>query len=255
MRTRMLLWPLAAVLALAAQAQEDFTSEAPLDTTALMVLDHMAENIGALHACSFHLTTMEDAVDPNTHMVTKQLDEHDVHLSGADRMQVNSNGDKGHCGYWYDSTQVVYYSYTDNNYGFMPAAGTTIETIDSLHRSYNIDFPAADLFYPTFVDDLVAQSYNISYVGNSTVAGIPCYHISALGTKQDMELWIANDGTFLPQLYVITDRKDGITSELQGWFTDWQVNPDLPDALFSFVPPPRAQEMLILPIAIPTTKP
>lgn len=224
-----------------------------MDTAAVMILDHMAQNIGDLHACGFRLSTSQDAMDRRLFLTVKQLGEHDVYMVGPDRMLIDSNGDKGHRGFWYNGTEMVYYSYTENNYGIMPAPGTIIEAIDSLHRTYSIDFPAADFFYPTFVDDLIAQSDRIALVGSTVVGGKPCFHIAATGKTQDVEVWIANDATFLPVMYVYKDKTGDQTLEYTGRFSNWSINPDMPGSMFNFTPPPGAREVFILPVANTTT--
>ena len=233
------------IWAVAVQAQQPPSSA--MDSTALVILDHMAQNIGELHACSFHLITSQDALDHKLDLTVKQLGEHDVYMTGPDRMLVNSNGDKGHRGYWYNGSDMVFYSYSENNYATMPAPDNIIAAIDSLHRTYSIDFPAADFFYPTFVDDLIKQSERIAFVGVSRGAGMDCYHIVATGKDQDVQVWIANDATFLPVMYVYADKAGDRTTELTGRFSDWQINPDLPEAMFNFTPPPGAHQVSILP--------
>lgn len=220
---------------------------AVMDTSAIMILDHMARNIGELHACSFHLATSHDAMNADLGVQVKELNEHDVHMVGPDLMLVDSRGDKGHRGYWYDGYEVIYYSYTENNYGRMPAPPTIMEAIDSLHRGYGVDFPAADFFYPTFTDDLIAQSDRIAFVNTVRVGDVECFHIVATGLAQDMELWISNDATFRPVKYVIRDKGKNVTTEAEGVFSNWRINPDLPGSMFSFLPPPSAHEVRILP--------
>ena len=58
--------------------------------------------------------------------------------------------------------------------------------IDTVNKMYGIDFPAADFFYPSFVDDLLAESKTLMYLGMTKVDGKDCYHIA--GTALDKNI-------------------------------------------------------------------
>ena len=216
-----------------------------LDTAAILILDRMSEVIGSLYSCSYTLHSAE-SVDDQDHGRITLFHDHQVYFTGPDRMHVNSTGDKGHAGYWYDGDQVVYYSFTENNYGFMEAPETIIETIDEINYRYGVDLPGADLFYPSFVDDLISQSDRIHYLGTSRLNGQECYRIVAHGKQQSVQLWVANDATFLPKRFVITEHTDR-GAQYSGAFADWVLNPDIPEAIYEFMPPPGASQIRIKP--------
>jgi hypothetical protein len=218
------------------------------DPVAVAILDRMADNIGSLHSCTVRLQTARDEWDADAGVTVTRHDRHEVMLAGPDKMLVNSNGDHGHRGYWYDGAYLVYYSYDENNYGRVDAPPTIIEAIDSVHNDYGIDFPAADFIYPTFVTDLLAQSSRVAYLGTVEVAGRRCFHVVATGAAQDVELWIADDAANLPAKYRFRDkdRANSRTTTYEGVFEDWQLNPDLPEGVFSFMPPPGATPVRML---------
>jgi hypothetical protein len=128
----------------------------------------------------------------------------------------------------------------------VPAPPTIIKMIDSIHEAYGVDFPAADLLYPTFVDDLIGQSQRITFRDAVQIGDQECFHIVAKGAEQDMELWIANDAATLPVKYLFRTREKGRETEYQGTFTDWKMNPDLPLTLFRFTPPPGSREVRLM---------
>jgi len=251
-----LCWLFPPVPALAASPQgtapvaRSGAGSAPLvDTAAILVLDHMSDMIGSLSSVTFSLSVTRDVQDPDYGTIAR-LATHQVYMTGPDRMHVNSIGDKGHSGYWYNGAQVVYYSFTENNYGVMDAPNGTIAAIDDIHRRYGVDFPAADFFYPSFTDDLITQSTRIDYLGIVQLQGRECFRIVARGTNQTVQLWIANDATFLPAKFIITDHTKG-NAQYQGTFADWAINPDVPTPLYEFRPPPGASLVRILPSATP----
>jgi hypothetical protein len=222
-----------------AQAKSD-------DPRAVMILNRMADNIGALRACSFHLEASHDAFDPDVDALVKLQSAHEVMMVGPNKLLVNSTGDGGHRGFWFDGKDAYYYSYGENNYGHITGPATIIDVIDQVHDDYGVDFPAADFFYPTFVDDLIAQTQRIVYRKTVEVDGRECFHIVATGTDQDLEMWISNDAMTLPVKYLFRTRDPGQTTEYEGTFSDWKMNPELPATIFTFTPPPGAREVHLL---------
>jgi len=216
------------------------------DPRALTVLTRMADNIGALHSCSFRLEASHDEWDAEAGMLVKLNNAHEVFLVGPDKMLVNTTGDAGHRGFWYDGKDAYSYWYGENNFGRVSAPPTIIEMIAAIHEAYGVDFPAADLLYPTFVDDLIAQSQRISFRKAVRIGDQECFHIVAKGAEQDMELWIANDAATLPVKYLFRTREKGQVTEYQATFTAWEMNPDLPPTLFRFTPPPGSREVRLV---------
>jgi len=135
-----------------------------VDSVAVMILNHMSDIIGDLNSCSFNLSTSEDVVDYDFGTI-KQTGTDAVSMVGPDRMLIHSSGDKGHQGYWYNGEQVAYYSFSENNYAKVEAQPDILRTIASINMNYNIDFPAADFFYPTFTDDILSQYPSILFAG------------------------------------------------------------------------------------------
>jgi hypothetical protein len=232
-------------------AQQQGTPPAAVDNPAILVLDRMSDMIGSLSSVSYTLTVVHDVTDPEYGTIAR-LATHRVYMTGPDRMHVNSVSEGGRRGYWYNGQQVVYYNFAENNYGVMDAPDNILDAIEEVHQRYGVDFPAADFFYPAFTDDLIAQSTRIDYLGTVQVDGRECFRIVAHGADQTVQLWIANDATFLPMKFIITDHTRG-NAQYQGTFTDWVVNPDLPDQLYEFSPPPGASPVRILPKDVPPT--
>ena len=240
---RTLLFSAALILGVAAPALAQSNAD---DPKALTVLNRMADNIGALHSCTFRLDVSYDEWDADAGMLVKLHNSHEVFLVGPDKMLVNTTGDAGHRGFWYDGKEACSYWYGENNYGRVAAPPNIIDMIKSIHEAYGVDFPAADLLYPTFVDDLVAQSQRITFRNSVRIGDQECFHIVAKGTDQDMELWIGNDAATLPVKYLFRTREKGQTTEYQGTFSDWKMNPDLPLTLFHFTPPPGSHEVRLV---------
>jgi hypothetical protein len=216
------------------------------DTLAVMLLDRMSTIIGDMSSCSFTLNTSTDIIDVGLGLV-KNFNESQVYLKGPDKMLIHSSGYKGHRGFWYQGTQLVYYSYTENNYAIIETPDNIISTIDTLNKVYGIDFPAADFFYPTFTDDVIAFFDDIILAGRSKIDGKDCYHIVCRNEAMGAQIWISDDEWFLPEKFVIVYYDEIPNAQYEATFSGWHVNPDLPDAMFDFLPPPKAKEIKLMP--------
>lgn len=224
-----------------AQAQEK-----SYDTLAIVVVDHMSAIIGDLSSCSFRMDIETDLNDPTLGAVTKHSVNH-VWFSGSDKLVVEAQGDRGHRGYWYNGKTLTWYSFTENNYVIIPVPNTTIAMMDSVNNTYGIDFPAADFFYPSLSDDLIEHSDYISFEGRTVIAGKSCFLVVSKNKEMNVQIWITDDVLFLPVKFIITYNNAKQEKRYEGTFSDWQINPALPDAMFDFALPPGAREVSILP--------
>lgn len=216
------------------------------DSVAILIIDRMADVIGDLESCSFTLKVSQDIQDPIYGLV-KKFQTDDVYMVGPNKMLVNSNGPKGHQEYWYNGTQLSYYSHNENNYALLESRNTIIETIDEIFHQYGIEFPAADFFYPTFTDDLIENSDQLAYIGKSIINGTECFHILATNKEANIQFWVSNDAFNLPQKLLITYTTIKGSPQYEATFSNWQINPNLPTSLFNFLPPPGAAKIRIIP--------
>lgn len=215
------------------------------DARAIEIIDRMSETIGELTSCSFQVKSSEDKPHERAGYL-RQFATHDVYLVGPDKMHILSKTPKNRYAYWYNGDLMMYYSFTFNHYGFMETPDNIRETIDLVNAEYEVDFPAADFFYPTFTDDLMESSDFISYQGLTEVDGQECYYIVAKGDHKLVQLWISSGSFTLPLRYTIQDNKNE-KLQFEGIFSNWQINPSLPDALFDFTVPADARRLQIIP--------
>lgn len=218
--------------------------ETQKDTVAVMILQHMSNVIGDLTSVSFDQETSTDVTNYKYGIETK-FGHNQVYLYGPDKMLIHTWGPKGHRGFWYNGELFTYYSFDENNYADVPAATTTIETIDTINRMYGITFPAADFFYPTFTIDILDQFDNIFFLGMKIVEGDECFHILASNDKMIAQFWISNDAFNLPKKFILI-YKDKENMQYEATFNNWDLNPDIPPSAFDFLPPPGAQKISIM---------
>jgi len=222
-----------------------YAQESKIDTTAVMILDRMADMIGELNSCGYTLHTSNDVIDVELGPV-KYFNVHNVYMVGPDKMLINSKGVKGHQGYWYNGKQMAYYSYTQNNYAIIDAPSNIVAAIDTVNKTYGIDFPAADFFYPSFTDDLIEQNDEIIYVGKTSINEKDCFHIISRNEIMSTQIWISDDALFLPLKMVIVYYDQNPNLQYEATFSDWKINPELPNIMFDFTPPEGANLLKLI---------
>ena len=228
----------------AAQAKTQ-TQTGRVDTVAVDILDKMSATIGDLSSCSVNVNANYDIVSRELGLV-KHSDEEQVYLHGPNKLLVRSEGDKGARSFYYDGAMLSYYSMDKNQYGQVPLQDSLVQMMDTVNKLYGIDFPIADFFYPTFVDDILAESRELVYLGLTTVDGKECFHIAGVGKDKTFQFWINHDAFFLPAKVVIVYNEGGQNRQYEATLNDWQVNPNLPDAIFQFIPPHSAQRLKLV---------
>ena len=221
--------------------------ESKYDTAAIYILDHMSSIIGDLNACTYTLKASSDELSKEGMGLITNFSTSQVMLKGPNKMQVNHKGDKGHRGFWYNGERFAFYIYGENNYSMLEAPATILQTIDTLHELYGLDFPAADFFYPTFTDDLIENFESIRYLGKSVIDDTECFKILATNKDMVVQLWVMNDAMTLPYKLLIRYQSKEHAPQYEATFTNWILNPELPDSAFNFLPPPRARQITMLP--------
>lgn len=215
-----------------------------IDSTAIFILDKMSDIIGNLESVSFELKNSTDKLNDDQ-IIEKHYSSNTITFSGPNKLMVITNGAKGKNGFWYDGSFVTYYSFDENNYVTLEAPETTIEMIDDMHQKYDFQFPAADFFYPSFTDDVIEAFDVISYIGTNTIEGEECYHILASNNDLNVHFWVSNKTYLLPKKFVIIYRNNS-NLQYESTFSNWSLNPNIPDSVFNFLAPPNANLISIL---------
>ena len=210
-----------------------------IDSAAVYLLDRMADIIGELEAVSFSIETATDRLDDKQKIETHYSTSH-VSMAGPDKMVYHRFGDNGKHGFWFNGTFASMYSFKENNYVTLEAPGNLIEMMDNLHTRFDFQFPAADFFYPSFTDDILADFNTLEYLGKTVVDGEDCFYIRATNEHMHFQLWISSSSLNLPKRSILI-QKGKQNLRFESVFKDWEINPNLPNTIFEFLPPPKAR--------------
>jgi hypothetical protein len=222
-------------------------AQSRIDTVAVSILDKMSAMIGELTSCSVVAKSNYDVSSKELGLV-KHSDEHHVYIGGHNKMLVRADGDKGSRQLVYNGKTLYHYSVDKNHYTQTEVPSTVIEMIDFMNKKYGIVFPVVDFFYPGFVDDLLSESSNLVMLGTTRVDGKECFHIAGTAKDKTYQFWIADDAFNLPVKMVIVYTDKPLNPQYEATYSDWQINPNLPKALFEFNAPPHATKIKMTPL-------
>ena len=213
-----------------------------IDTIAVAILDRMAAMIGDLSSCHVTVSSHYDIRSQHLGLV-KHEDQEELYMQGPDKLLIRAEGDRGARSLYYNGNTLIYYSMENNHYAAFPLSAPIMEMIDTVNKLYNIDFPAADFFYPSFVDDILSESKNLIYLGMTKVDGKDCFHIAGTTVDKTYQFWVSDDALNLPLKMVIVYTNRDMNPQYEAVLSDWQINPVLPSAIFEFMVPPKARKI------------
>jgi outer membrane lipoprotein-sorting protein len=212
------------------------------DEKAIEAIENLSTTIGDLQSCS--LTVYAELTDPGKNDGNPVIKQSDVYLKGNDHMFIYSVRNNARYGYWFDGSFLSTFHFDENVYDQVQAPPTVLETIDSVHRRYEIDFPAADFWYPTLTEDMINQFDTIIDLGSKNVGDILCKEINAFNSNLDVYILI-EESTNLPkqlEIYYLGEKKG---QTYFSTFSNWRLNPNLDDEIFQFAPPEGSEKAVI----------
>ncbi len=219
-----------------------------VDSLAAYVLDRAVERIQNLVSCTYTAHITYDVSTADLGLVKHSYTDK-VSMRFPDKMLITSTGDKGRRLMAYNGKKFYLYSYVNHNYVEVTAPETILGTIHAINNNYGIEFPAADFFYPTFTDDIIATGGSLIYLGTTWVGDKECHHIAGMDTKgTGFQFWIT-DIQFLPVKMVMVYGSEKGGPQYEAIYTDWVLNPVLSDSMFEFIPPPSASKTKLTPVA------
>ena len=167
-------------------------------------------------------------------------------LRRPDRARFDITGrDGSHRALLFDGTQLTTVDHDAKVYATVPHPGTVDAALAYYTRALKMRVPLRELFATDLPQRLQEALGSARVVGKETVAGVATDHVALRDATVDVQLWIARDGDPLPQRIVITYRLAAGQPQFQADFHGWTLTPEVPDAAFTFVPPPDAERIPI----------
>lgn len=240
-----------AILALLSMSNTVKSANEPsaIEPEAERVLQQMSDYLGSLEQFRFRSDNTIDTVMRSGQQV--QMSAHvDIAMQRPNRFRVNREGDIVDQEFYFDGKTLTLYGKRVNYYANMNVSeAVDINTaLDLAKEEVGVFVPASDLVYQDAYQGLIEDVESGMVVGTSTVGGAEVHHLAFRGSEVDWQIWIEKGDKPLPRKYLITSKWIAGAPQFTALFSDWDTAVQLDDALFTFSPPPEAEEIGFIPL-------
>jgi hypothetical protein len=241
-------WTLALLAGAPGSAQQTGPTAAPDSAAqAMAVLQRMAELLSQAPRFSVTLDIGFDAVQDSGQKIefgeTRQ-----IVLRRPDRLRVDATKrDGAKSTLLFDGKDITVVHPQENVYATAARPGSVDEAVAYFVHDLGMRFPLAEMLTSQLAQRLADQVRVADYVEASSIAGVPCDHLAFRGDEADLQVWVAQGQHPLPHRVVITYRHADGRPQFWAQFSDWNLAPEVPDALFAYTPPPGTAKIAFSP--------
>ena len=203
----------------------------PMDDKAMQVLQGMSDYLSKAQTASFRVRTFFDEVRESGIKI-KTARKGTVLLKRPNQLHVKSIADSGAARtVWFDGSKLTVWDRHVNQVKALDFKGTTDALLDHLSDNYQVNLPVADLLFSDVGKALKDSIISSEYLGERTVQGVKCHHLSFESTGADWQIWIEADATPLPRRFAVTyvDAKGEpqFLAQLDQWSIGGEADPSM----------------------------
>ena len=237
-----LLW-----LSAPGQAQQTSAAHPAMDEQAMAVLKRMTAFLTQAQRFSVTVDTGFDVVQESGQKIefgeTRQMV-----LRRPDRLRIEATKRNGaQSGMVFDGKDIAVFNTKENVYATVASPGTVDQAIAYFLTDLDMRLPLADWLDSQFAKTLPERVRAAAYIEPSQIAGVPCDHLALRGDEADLQVWVAQGAQPLPRRLVITYKREDGRPQFWAQFGEWNLAPEVPDALFVFTPPAGAVKIAFAP--------
>ena len=222
---------------------------AAVDPAATGILKRMTDYLGSLKQFSVHTqNTLEDVL-ASGHRVDEEISA-SVIVSRPNKLRSERKGDLVNQMFFYDGKTLTLYNPSHNVYATEPVPDTFEGLFQYMYESLGFGVPISDLVYRDAFPLLMKDVTLAVVIGKSYISGVKCDHLLFSRPGVDFQVWVSEGVKPLPRKYVITDTTTPARMSVSSLMSDWNVQPAVGDAQFTFVPPKGAQAINFMPLTI-----
>jgi hypothetical protein len=223
------------------------SAQSPSELQATTVLKNMSEYLA--HAGRFSVTIRDgyDVVQKSGQKI-EFGEMRIVTVSRPDRLRIEAERSDGQKDLViFDGKDVTIYSANHNIYATTSRQGTLDQAIKYAVDDLKIRMPLALMLLSTLPSELDNLGVSADYVEKTTITDAPCDHLAVRTTAGvDFQVWVAQGNEPLPRRIVITYKDEDGQPQFWADLSNWNLAPDVSDALFAFTPPNGAERIQFL---------
>jgi hypothetical protein len=198
-----------------------------------------------LQRFSFESEIVEDVDFENGQMV-KAVHNLSYFVKRPNKLRFHIEGDRRNRDWFYDGKTVASYDPAKNFYSRDDFPPTIDATLAKARDEYGLRLSIVAIASDDLYTMLMKGVDRATIVGLSRVEGTPCYQLLLEREQVNVQLWIQTGVSPLFRKVVITDKQEEGSPQWSAVLTKWNTSPDLPDAMFDFVPPKDAVKINFL---------
>jgi hypothetical protein len=228
-------------------AQEQNSTPSASEQRAMSVLKNMSQYLAQAQNFSVTIRDGYDAVQQSGQKV-EFGEVRKVTVSRPDRLRIDverSDGEKSLV--VFNGKELTVYTPKENVYASVSRQGTVDQVIKYAVDDLKIRVPLAVMLLsslPSELDNLVVSA---DYVETTTITDGPCDHVAARTNRGvDFQVWVAQGSQPLPRRIVITYKDEPGQPQFWADLSNWNLAPEISDALFAFTPPNGADRVEFL---------
>jgi hypothetical protein len=228
-------------------AQEQNSTLSASEQRAMTILKNMSQYLAQAEHFSVTIRDGYDAVQQSGQKI-EFGEVRKVTVSRPDRLRIEierSDGEKGLV--VFNGKDLTVYTANKNVYATVTRQGTLDQVIKYAVDDLKIRVPLAVMLLSTLPSELDSLVVSADYVETTTITDVPCDHLAVRTSKGvDFQVWVAQGSEPLPRRIVITYKDE--TGQPQFWadLSNWNLAPEVSDALFTFAPPDGADRIQFL---------
>jgi hypothetical protein len=241
-------WFVFGAFALSAIVATEVRAQGPaVDPAATQILKRTTEYLGSLQRFSVHTqTTFEDLL-ASGHRVDYEISA-DVIIGRPNKLRAERKGDLISQVFYYNGKTLTLYNPSNKVYATEKAPGTIEGVLDYGRESLGLTVPVADLVYRNAFTLLMQDVNFAAVVGKTVIGGVKCDHLVFSRPGVDFQVFVTAAGRPLPRKYVVTDTGTPARLSVSTVISGWNVEPDVADAKFDFVPPKGVKKIAFMPL-------
>lgn len=146
----------------------------------------------------------------------------------------------------YDGKTIT--AYTPNQYVYAQVSkpGGIDEAVTYFLKDLHMRLPLAALLLSRLPDELEKRTVSLEYVEKDVIHDMPVHHIAGRTDTVDYQIWVPANAPPLPLRVVLTYKNAEGQPSFRADFSDWNLNPQIPDNQFVFTPPEGARKIAFL---------
>jgi hypothetical protein len=228
-------------------ADEPGPTPSASEQSALIILRNMSEYLAKAERFSVSIRDGYDAVQQSGQKV-EFGEVRRVTVSRPDRLRIEverSDGEKGLV--VFNGKDLTVYTADKNVYATLSRQGTLDQVIKYALDDLKLRVPLAMMLLSTLPNELDKLVVSADYVETTTITDVPSDHLAVRTSRGvDFQVWVAQGSEPLPRRIVITYK--GEPGQPQFWadLSNWNLAPEVSDALFTFTPPDGANRIQFL---------